>query len=133
MALNPNILLALLLAVAASAPNTVTAQTPPDTRSSPESKPVSEGGTWPEIKCSRYKAAWLEDLRRRGTTGLSQDFVASHEAFIASGCTTQGHVCPRTEAELDLANILTMQAMNFGTASTFLPFACPAPALLPRK
>lgn len=87
-----------------------------------------EAQTWPEVKCSRYKQAWSEALRRRGAQGLSAAFLASHEAFIASGCTDQGHVCPRSAEELDLANILTIQAMNFGTASTFLPFACPLPA-----
>lgn len=81
--------------------------------------------TWAEVKCARYKEAWSETLKRRGTRGLSQDFVASHEAFIATGCTTQGHVCPRSTEEIDLANIMTIHAMNAGTASTFLPFACP--------
>lgn len=87
--------------------------------------PRAQAQTWPEVKCTRYKAALSEALSRRGTAGLSSDFLASHDAFIASGCTTQGHVCPRSNAELDLANIMTIQAMNFGTASTFLPFACP--------
>ena len=81
--------------------------------------------TWPEMKCARYHEAWTEALARRGSAGLSADFVASHDAFLASGCTTQGHVCPRSAAELDLANLLTIRAMNAGAASTFLPFACP--------
>jgi hypothetical protein len=87
--------------------------------------PRAHAQTWPEVKCARYQAAWSEALRRRGVGGLSSAFIASHDAFIASGCTNQGHVCPRSNAELDLANVMTIQAMNFGTASTFLPFACP--------
>ena len=47
-----------------------------------------------------------------------------HEAFIASGCTRQGNVCPRSAEELDLANMMVVAAMNAGTASTFPPFAC---------
>jgi hypothetical protein len=86
---------------------------------------VGSAQTWRETKCARYKASWSEALSRRGSGGLSPGFLASHEAFIASGCTDQGHVCPRSPAELDLANIMTIKAMNAGTASTFLPFACP--------
>jgi hypothetical protein len=80
--------------------------------------------SWPEVKCARYKKAWTDALARRGGRGLSEDFIASHEAFLASGCTARANVCPRSAEELDLANVLTVLAMNAGTASTFLPFAC---------
>lgn len=80
--------------------------------------------SWSEVKCERYAKAWSEALARRGRTGLSPEFIARHEAFLAAGCTTQGDVCPRSKEELDLANILVILAMNAGTASTFLPFAC---------
>lgn len=80
--------------------------------------------SWAETKCERYRAAWGEALKRRGTKGIGADFVARHEAFLASGCTTSPDVCPRSAEELDLANVLTIAAMNAGTASTFLPFAC---------
>ena len=79
---------------------------------------------WREVKCERYKAAWTEALARRGTKGVGREFLDSHEAFLASGCTTQGNVCPRSEEELALANIMVVAAMNAGTASTFPPFAC---------
>ncbi len=79
---------------------------------------------WPTVKCARYKAAWADALARRGRRGLSDDFIASHDAFLASGCTARADVCPRSPEELDLANVLTVLAMNAGTASTFLPFAC---------
>ena len=81
--------------------------------------------TWSELKCTRYSQAWSEVLARRGTRGLSDPFVASHDAFIASGCLNQGHVCPRSSDDFALANTMTVLAMNAGTASTFLPFACP--------
>lgn len=80
--------------------------------------------SWPEVKCALYQQEWSETLARRGSRGLSPEFIASQQAFIASGCTDQGHVCPRSPEELDLANIMTIRAMNGGTASTFLPFAC---------
>jgi hypothetical protein len=76
------------------------------------------------VKCARYKTAWNEALVRRGTRGLGQDFLERHEAFLSSGCTTKGDVCPRSTEELELANIMVVAAMNAGTASTFPPFAC---------
>lgn len=79
---------------------------------------------WREVKCERYRAAWTEALARRGTKGLGREFIDNHETFLASGCTTQGNVCPRSEEELALANIMVVAAMNAGTASTFPPFAC---------
>lgn len=80
--------------------------------------------SWTEEKCARYKKGWSELLARRGTAGLGEAFLERHEAFLASGCLARGDVCPRSPAELDVANILTILAMNAGTASTFLPFAC---------
>jgi hypothetical protein len=82
---------------------------------------------WREVKCERYRAAWTEALSRRGTKGIGREFIDTHEAFLASGCTTQGNVCPRSEEELALANIMVVAAMNAGTASTFPPFACRKP------
>lgn len=80
--------------------------------------------SWSEAKCERYRAAWADALTRRGRQGLGRDFVARHEAFLASGCTARADVCPRSAEEFALADILTIAAMNAGTASTFLPFAC---------
>lgn len=85
-----------------------------------------KGRGWVEEKCARYTKAWTALLARRGgTRGLGAEFVAGHEAFLASGCTAHREVCPRSDAELDVANILVVAAMNAGTASTFPPFACP--------
>ena len=85
---------------------------------------AQEGRTWTQEKCARYEAAWKQALARRGTQGLGPDFLARHEAFIASGCTARAEVCPRSAEELALADILVIAAMNAGTAGTFLPFAC---------
>jgi hypothetical protein len=80
--------------------------------------------TWPEVKCARYRKAWSEALARMGKHGLGQTFLDAHEAFLASGCTRRADVCPRSEEELKLANVMVILAMNAGTASTFPPFAC---------
>jgi hypothetical protein len=81
--------------------------------------------SWTEQKCARYRQAWADVQARRGVQGIGQEFLERHEAFLASGCTAKVDVCPRSSEELDLANLLTVAAMNAGTASTFLPFACP--------
>ncbi len=83
---------------------------------------------WREVKCARYAQAAKAYFARRGVGGLGADFVAAHETFLASGCEIR-QVCPRGEAEIAAANILTVLAMNAGAASTFLPFACPRPPL----
>lgn len=80
--------------------------------------------SWPEVKCARYRKAWSDALAHRGTKGLGQEFIERHEAFLASGCTAKGDVCPRSAEELDLANMMVVAAMNAGTASTFPPFSC---------
>ncbi len=90
----------------------------------PATAQESRAQTWSEVKCERYAKAWTELLARRGRAGLAPEFVERHEAFIASGCTAKADVCPRSAAELDVANVMVILAMNAGTASTFLPFAC---------
>jgi hypothetical protein len=80
--------------------------------------------SWTEEKCVRYQKAWVELLRRSGREGLSSEFVERHNAFIDSGCAVAADVCPRLPRELEVANVLTIQAMNAGMASTFLPFVC---------
>jgi hypothetical protein len=80
---------------------------------------------WPAIKCERYTKAYGEALSRLGRKGLSPDFLGAHEAFLASGCSIKGEVCPRSAEDLNLANIMVVMGMNQGMASTFMPFACP--------
>ncbi len=110
--------LKLMAALAAFLPGLVTSAVSPGLAQ--ETQPQS----WVEVKCTRYKKAWSDALARLGTKGLAQEFLDRHEAFLASGCTTQGDVCPRSEEELRLANMMVVAAMNAGTASTFPPFAC---------
>lgn len=88
------------------------------------SQPASD---WTQVKCQRYTRAWTDALARRGRDGLTAEFVARNEAFLESGCTARADVCPRSAKDFEMANLLTVLAMNAGTASTFLPFACRAP------
>lgn len=85
---------------------------------------VSREESWPKIKCDNYRKAWQFTLARRDRRGLGAEFIAAHEAFLASDCQGERNVCPRSKEELDLANLMVILAMNAGTASTFLPFAC---------
>lgn len=87
-------------------------------------QPVSPR-SWTEEKCHRYSQAWDDALKRHGTRGLAPEFLAAHGRFIAGGCRGPAHVCPRSARETDLANIMTVRALNSGMASTFLPWGCP--------
>jgi hypothetical protein len=80
--------------------------------------------SWPEVKCARYKAAYAQAIKRLTTRGLTEQFLSDHDAFLASNCTAQVAVCPRSKEELNLANALVIMGMNEGMASTFMPFAC---------
>ena len=83
------------------------------------------GGTdWPTEKCNRYRKAYDQSIARLGKKGLGQEFLASHDAFLASNCQARAEVCARSKEELDLANRLVVMAMNSGMSSTFLPFTC---------
>ncbi|WP_188908731.1 hypothetical protein [Salinarimonas ramus] len=84
----------------------------------------AEPDAWSREKCARYATAWEEATTRMGREGLSAEFVTRHDAFVASGCLADADVCPRSEAELAMANVLVILAMNAGMASTFPPFAC---------
>lgn len=90
----------------------------------PSAARAQEPDGWAAEKCARYGAAWDEAKRRLSMDGVSGEFIARHDAFIASGCTTQADVCPRSARELDVANAMVVAAMNAGMASTFPPFAC---------
>jgi hypothetical protein len=81
---------------------------------------------WQMTKCRVYSQA-LERLKRDGIEGLSASFLDENAAFIGTGCMQRTPVCPRTPADLDAANILTIATMNAGAASTFLPFDCVRP------
>ena len=82
--------------------------------------------TWADEKCARYDKAFHEILDMVGREGVSDHFLKGNEAFIAAGCSNGADVCPQSPRDFDLANKLTLAAMGFGTASTFLPFVCRA-------
>ncbi|MGX1742408.1 hypothetical protein ACWIEX_12715 [Bosea sp. NPDC055353] len=84
----------------------------------------STGTDWPTEKCNRYRKAYDQSLARLGKKGLGPDFLASHDAFLASNCQARAEVCARSKEELELANRLVVMAMNSGMSSTFLPFNC---------
>ncbi|HYF09751.1 MAG TPA: hypothetical protein VD970_19190 [Acetobacteraceae bacterium] len=88
----------------------------------PAREPRGQG--WNEEKCARYTAGWHEALSRLGREGLGTGFVAAHEAFLAAGCRGPRRVCPRSEAELRMADALTAAAVNARIAGSFLPFGC---------
>ena len=76
-------------------------------------------------KCAHYRQAYATATSRRGLRGIGSDFLARHDAFLASGCTAPPDVCARSVEEVELANILIVLGMNYGMASTFFPFKCP--------
>ncbi|NGM19991.1 hypothetical protein G3576_08190 [Roseomonas stagni] len=84
---------------------------------------AAQSRDWTAEKCSRYGEMWPQALARFGRVGLSEEFLARHEAFIASGCRTRD-VCPRSPQEIAMADVMTIAAMNAGTASSFVPFIC---------
>lgn len=79
---------------------------------------------WRAEKCARYAAAWPGALDFVGRDRLEERFLAAHAAFIASGCSSGRDICPRSAAEREIADIMTIAAMSAGTASTFPPFVC---------
>ncbi|MDO1582527.1 hypothetical protein [Rhizobium oryzicola] len=79
---------------------------------------------WQIKKCQIYQDAWKKARSHFPFEAVSQEFIQSNEAFIASGCLASIAVCPQTPVDFKLANALTVAAMKGGTASSFLPFKC---------
>ena len=76
-------------------------------------------------KCATYARAWDDTLAQRGTTGLSAEFLGAHRAFLDSGCRSDVRAaCPRSPAEITMADRMTLLALNARIAGTFLPFLC---------
>jgi hypothetical protein len=86
---------------------------------------LAERPATPQAKCTLYRDATAFTLKRRGTRGLSPEFLARHAGFIEGGCIGAHDACPRTAEELDFANTMVVLSMNAGMASTFAPFGCP--------
>jgi hypothetical protein len=56
------------------------------------------GGTdWPTEKCNRYRKAYDQSIARLGKKGLSEEFLASHDAFLAANCQARADVCARSK------------------------------------
>lgn len=87
---------------------------------------ASEGTDWQQEKCALYESAWARVLDGMGDSDINYNFLATNENFIASGCTQTIAVCPRSDGEREIADLLTIVMMNEGAASTFLPFRCSA-------
>lgn len=79
---------------------------------------------WQVKKCQIYRSAWNDLPSVMDTTRFTASFKALNETFMAAGCLDHTAICPQNPAEIQAANILTIAAMNGGTASTFLPFRC---------
>lgn len=79
---------------------------------------------WQIRKCQIYKAAWSDLPILMDTSLLSLQFTTLNETFISSGCLAHIGICPQSKGEIAAANILTIAAMNGGTASSFVPFRC---------
>lgn len=80
---------------------------------------------WAADKCRIYAGAWTRAIDERGTGGLNEAFLLSHQRFLDSGCASARAVCPRSPEELALADLLSVVAINEGMTGSFLPFACP--------
>jgi hypothetical protein len=78
---------------------------------------------WPAEKCRRYAEAWQAAGPRPDAAGVSEEFLAAHGAFLASGC-RERRACPRSPAEIAVADRMTLLALNAGMSGTFLPFVC---------
>lgn len=87
---------------------------------------AEESSAWQQQKCALYADAWSRALDSFGSEDINYNFVATNENFIASGCTEQIAICPQSNQERDIADLITLVMMNEGAASTFLPFRCPA-------
>jgi hypothetical protein len=90
-----------------------------------ESPAETPGEIWSRTKCRLYSDAFARAIDERGTTGLGPEFLLAHQAFLDSGCTGTRDVCPRSQQELALADLLSVLAINEGMTGSFLPFACP--------
>lgn len=81
----------------------------------------AQSDVWRAEKCRLYIRAW--EMAAPGVP-LSENFVEAHDAFLASGCSIRGDVCPRSEAEKRLADMLTLMIVTEGATGSFLPFRC---------
>lgn len=84
----------------------------------------AEGDSWTQRKCVLYTAAWHHIAGDGLHDGVSEEFLADHDAFLASGCLDRGYVCPISPREMEIADLLSLMAVAEGMAGSFLPFNC---------
>lgn len=108
--------------VAASTPaaQTPAAQNPATDMESGDGQPL-------QARCAAYRDAFETALTRFGKAGVSPEFIERSNAFVASNCAGERNVCPRSNEELRIANVIVMRAVG-ATGGTFMPFACPPSA-----
>jgi hypothetical protein len=108
---------ALSLAVSVAAPGALAEEQEAGTT-------AEQRSDWQRTKCDVYARALSDILDHVGRTGVSDRFLAQNKVFIDSGCLADVDACPETEAEIEIANGLTIATMNAGAASSFSPFRC---------
>jgi hypothetical protein len=84
----------------------------------------SLGDDWTAKKCELYRSASDDAAQIQGTEGVSESLISQSEAFIAGGCTGDHGLCPVTDQDRALIDLLTVLTMNEGMASTFVPLGC---------
>ena len=81
--------------------------------------------TWQEKKCRLYVRGWdFATVQGSKLDGIGTDFLATHEAFVASGCWDRPFHCPATPEERQLADTLFYITLIEGIPGTFLPYLC---------
>lgn len=95
------------------------------TLTAPATADQTAPGSWTDRKCTLYRHAVEDAFALLGRDGITDAFMDENDAFIANGCVARGGVCPRSEQDIAMANLLTTMTMNEGMASTFVPFDCP--------
>lgn len=87
--------------------------------------PVAAAGAddWSARKCALYRDIWTHAASGPALAEVGPAFRADHDAFLASDC-REGRVCPRSEAERALADLLSLMAVAEGMTGSFLPFVC---------
>lgn len=82
------------------------------------------GDEWTAKKCELYTQIVRDAITLQGHDGLSNAFLSTNQRFIDRGCQGARTLCPQSDAEFKLADLLTVMTMNEGMASTFVPFGC---------
>ncbi|MFN3208292.1 MAG: hypothetical protein ACE369_04700 [Roseovarius sp.] len=80
--------------------------------------------SWTLQKCVLYESSVRDAISLQGPEGLRVEFLTENQKFIDAGCAGRAEICPMTQEEWSLADLLLKMTMNEGMASTFVPFGC---------